>query len=39
VGVDILIGENTAQSVDYKLKSLEPIKVKGKSKALKIFTV
>jgi len=39
VGVDILIGENTAQSVNYKLKSLKPIKVKGKSKALKIYTV
>jgi adenylate cyclase len=39
VGVDILIGENTAQSVSYKLKSLKPIKVKGKRKALKIFTV
>ena len=39
VGVDILIGENTAQSVNYKLKSLKPIKVKGKRKALKIFTV
>jgi class 3 adenylate cyclase len=39
VGVDILIGENTAQSVNYKLKSLKPIKVKGKTKALKIFTV
>jgi adenylate cyclase len=39
VGVDILIGENTAQSVNYKLKSLKPIKVKGKSKPLKIYTV
>ena len=39
VGVNILIGENTAQSVNYKLKSLKPIKVKGKTKALKIFTV
>ena len=33
------IGEKTAQSVNYKLKSLKPIKVKGKTKALKIFTV
>ena len=38
-GVDILIGENTAQSVNYKLKSLKAIKVKGKAKALKIYTV
>ena len=37
-GVDILIGENTAQSVNYKLKSLKAIKVKGKAKALKIYT-
>jgi len=39
VGVDILIGENTAQSVKYKLKSLKAIKVKGKAKALKIYTL
>ena len=39
VGVNILIGEKTAQSVNYKLKSLKPIKVKGKAKALKIYTV
>ena len=38
-GADILIGENTAQSVSYKLKSLKAIKVKGKAKALKIYTV
>tara|TARA_R110002020_G_scaffold24594_1_gene80759 strand:+ start:1047 stop:2798 length:1752 start_codon:yes stop_codon:yes gene_type:complete len=38
-GVDILIGENTAQSVNYKLKSLKAIKVKGKAKALKIYTI
>jgi len=38
-GVDILIGENTAQSVNYKLKSLKAIQVKGKAKALKIYTV
>jgi len=37
-GVDILIGEKTAQSVNYKLKSLKAIKVKGKTKALKIYT-
>ena len=39
VGVNILIGEKTKQSVNYKLKSLKPIKVKGKAKALKIYTV
>ena len=38
-GVDILIGENTAQSVNYKLKSLKAMKVKGKAKALKIYTI
>ena len=38
-GVDILIGEKTAQSVNYKLKSLKAIKVKGKTKALKIYTL
>ena len=38
VGVDLLIGESTAQAVDYELQSLKPIKVKGKAKPLKIFT-
>ena len=38
VGVDLLIGESTAQAVDYKLQSLKPIKVKGKAKPLKIYT-
>jgi len=38
VGVDILIGENTAQKSKFKLKSLNPIKVKGKDKYLKIYT-
>ena len=38
VGVDILIGENTAKNCDFELKSLRPIKVKGKSKYLKIYT-
>ena len=38
VGVDILIGENTAKRVDFKLKSLKPIKVKGKEEYLKIYT-
>tara|TARA_R100001086_G_scaffold983_1_gene546 strand:+ start:6780 stop:8570 length:1791 start_codon:yes stop_codon:yes gene_type:complete len=37
-GVDILIGYNTAQKCKYLLKSLEPIKVKGKSEALKVYT-
>tara|TARA_R100001463_G_scaffold1211_3_gene5417 strand:- start:2082 stop:3821 length:1740 start_codon:yes stop_codon:yes gene_type:complete len=38
VGVDFLIGESTAQAVDYELQSLKPIKVKGKTKPLKIYT-
>ena len=38
VGVDILIGENTAKNCDFELKSLKAIKVKGKSKYLKIYT-
>ena len=38
VGVDILIGENTAKNCDFELKSLKSIKVKGKSKYLKIYT-
>ena len=37
-GVDILIGYNTAQKCKYLLKSLEPIKVKGKSEALNVYT-
>jgi adenylate cyclase len=37
-GVDLLIGESTAQAVDYELQSLKPIKVKGKAKPLKIYT-
>jgi len=37
--VDILIGEETEKFCGYKLKVLESIKVKGKSKPLKIFTV
>jgi adenylate cyclase len=39
VGVDILIGENTAKNCDFELKSLKSIKVKGKSKYLKIYTI
>ena len=38
VGVDILIGENTPKNCDFELKSLKSIKVKGKSKYLKIYT-
>jgi adenylate cyclase len=37
-GVDILIGEQTEKFCGYRLQSLEPIKVKGKSKPLKIYT-
>ena len=39
VGEDILIGENTAKNCDFELKSLKPIKVKGKKDYLKIYTV
>ena len=38
VGVDILIGDATAKNIDFGLKLLKPIKVKGKSKPLKIYT-
>jgi adenylate cyclase len=36
--VDLLIGEATESLCGYRLKELEPIKVKGKEKALKIYT-
>jgi len=39
VGEDIVIAENTAIQTDIKLKKLKPIKVKGKSKAIKIYTI
>ena len=39
VGEDILVGENTAKKCDFRLKSLQPIKVKGKKNYLKIYTV
>ena len=39
VGEDILIGENTAKKCNFGLKSLQPIKVKGKKDYLKIYTV
>ena len=38
VGEDIVIAENTALQTDIKLVKLNPIKVKGKSKAIKIYT-
>ena len=37
-GVDVLIGYNTAIKSDYMLKKLEPLKVKGKEKALDVYT-
>jgi adenylate cyclase len=39
VGEDIVIAENTALQTDMKLVKLKPIKVKGKSKAIKIYTI
>jgi adenylate cyclase len=39
VGVDILIGESTANTSKIKLKLLKPIKVKGKEKPLVIYTI
>tara|TARA_R110002020_G_scaffold94021_1_gene226621 strand:+ start:456 stop:2231 length:1776 start_codon:yes stop_codon:yes gene_type:complete len=38
VGQDLIIGQNTKQKSKFKLKLLKPIKVKGKAKALKIYT-
>jgi len=38
-GVDILIGESTAKKMPYDLTLLAPIKVKGKAKALKVYTI
>ena len=38
VGQDLIIGQNTKQKSKFKLKLLEPIKVKGKAKALEIYT-
>ena len=37
-GVDLLIGEQTESYCGYHLQPLEPIMVKGKAKALNIFT-
>jgi len=39
VGVNILIGENTAKNCKFVLKSLQAIKVKGKKAPLKIWTI
>jgi adenylate cyclase len=39
VGKDLIIGQNTKQKSKFKLKLLKPIKVKGKAKALKIYTL
>jgi len=39
VGVDILIGQETAKNCKLVLKSLKPIKVKGKKDSLPIWTV
>ena len=38
VGVDIIIGQNTKKRSKFRLKSLEPIKVKGKKQKLSIYT-
>ena len=39
VGVDILIGHETAKNCNFVLKLLKPIKVKGKEKKLTVYTV
>jgi adenylate cyclase len=39
VGEDILIGYSTAIDCKFRLKLLKPIKVKGKSQKLSIFTI
>lgn len=38
-GVDILIGESTAKKMLFDLTLLAPIKVKGKAKPLKVYTI
>ena len=38
VGEDLIIGQNTKQKSKFELKLLKPIKVKGKAKALEIYT-
>jgi len=39
VGVDLLIGKNTAQFTKFKLNLITTIKVKGKADALDVYTV
>tara|TARA_R110002153_G_scaffold8814_1_gene37350 strand:- start:141 stop:1910 length:1770 start_codon:yes stop_codon:yes gene_type:complete len=39
VGVDLLIGENTAQFTKFELNLISTIKVKGKADALNVYTV
>ena len=39
VGVDVIIGESTAKGMEDTLKALPPIRVKGKSEALTIYTI
>jgi adenylate cyclase len=39
VGEDIVIAKNTAIQTDIKLEKLKPIKVKGKEKAIEIYTI
>jgi len=39
VGVDILIGKETAKNCSFELKLLKPITVKGKEKPLCIYTI
>jgi len=38
-GVDVLIGDNTAQNANIELQSLPSIKAKGKSNKLKVYTI
>ena len=38
LGVNTVIGYNTAIKSDFKLRLLEPIKVKGKEKPLQVYT-
>jgi len=37
-GVGVLIGEETAKNVAFKLQLLKPLKVKGKEKPLQVYT-
>jgi len=38
-GVDILIGQSTAQKANSELQSLPPIEAKGKAEKLKVYTI